>query len=180
MLAGGLGGNGLLGQLTQLGIGLGTESVLLKMSRTAESQADYNGALIMAEAGYNPIEMAQLFEKLEAQAGQAQSAQFLSDHPNPGNRISAVQQEIQLMPRRSYTTDTRQFAHIKDVVKHLPAPAQLRGQYDDGHTAPAAPNARPSKQTKQYQGRAFMFDYPDNWQTFGDPQSTMVTSTTKS
>src|SRR5438094_3396834 len=42
MLAGGLGGNGLLGQLTQLGIGLGTESVLLKMSRTAESQADYN------------------------------------------------------------------------------------------------------------------------------------------
>src|SRR5438552_18956049 len=59
--------------------------VLLKMPRTAESQADFNGALIMAEAGYNPIQMAQLFEKLEAQQGQARSAQFLSDHPNPGN-----------------------------------------------------------------------------------------------
>ena len=175
MLAGGLAGNGLLGQLTQLGIGLGTGSVLLKMSRTAESQADYNGAQIMAEAGYNPIEMAQLFEKLEAQQGQARSAQFLSDHPNPGNRIQAVQEEIQQMPRRSYTADTRQFARIKDVVTHLPAPAQLHGQYNDGHTAPAAPDARPSRQSKQYQGRAFTFDYPDNWQTFGDPQSAMVT-----
>jgi predicted Zn-dependent protease len=136
MLAGGLGGNGLLGQLTQLGIGLGTGSVLLKMSRTAESQADYNGAQIMAEAGYNPIEMAQLFEKLEAQESQARSAQFLSDHPNPGNRIKAVQDEIQEMPRRSYGTDTWQFARIKDVVTHLPQPAQLRGQYIDGHSAP--------------------------------------------
>ena len=66
MLAGGLAGDGLLGQLSQLGIGLGTGSVLLKMSRTAETQADYNGAQIMAEAGYNPIEMARLFEKLQA------------------------------------------------------------------------------------------------------------------
>src|SRR5438552_10418995 len=116
MLLGGAGCDGLLGQLTQLGLGLGTGSVLLKMSRTAESQADYNGAQVMAEAGYNPIEMAQLFEKLEAQAGQARSVQFLSDHPNPGNRIKAVQDEILQMPRRSYTTDTRRFARIKDVV----------------------------------------------------------------
>jgi len=175
MLAGGLAGDGLLGQLTQIGIGVGAGSVLLKMSRTAETQADYNGALIMAEAGYNPIQMAQLFEKLEAQGGQERTAQFLSDHPNPGNRIKAVQEEILQMPRRSYTTDTRQFARIKDVVAHLPPPAQLRGQYDDGHTAPPAPNARPSNRSKQFQGRAFTFEYPDNWQTFGDPQSAMVT-----
>src|SRR5437868_3783782 len=119
MLAGGLAGDGLLGQLAQLGLGLGTGSVLLKMSRTAETQADYNGALVMAEAGYNPIQMAQLFEKLEAQEGQARSAQFLSDHPNPGNRVKAVQAEIQQMPRRTYTTDTRQFGRIKDLVTHL-------------------------------------------------------------
>jgi beta-barrel assembly-enhancing protease len=175
MLAGGLAGDGLLGQLTQLGIGLGANSVLLKMSRTAETQADYNGAQIMAEAGYNPLAMAQLFEKLEAQDGQARTAQFLSDHPNPGNRIKAVQDEIQLMPRRSYTTDTRQFARIKDVVTHLPAPAQLRGQYDDGHAAPVAPGTRPSTKVKQYQGRSFALAYPDNWQAFGDPQSAMVT-----
>ena len=174
MLLGGGGGSGVLGQLAQLGIGLGTNSLLLKMSRTAESEADYNGAHTMAEAGYNPIQMAQLFEKLEAQGGQS-TAQFLSDHPNPGNRIKAVQDEIQLMPRRTYTTDTRQFARIKDVVSHLAAPGQLRGQYNDGHTAPAAPAARPSTHLRQYQGRAFTFGYPSNWQMFGDPQSAMAT-----
>jgi beta-barrel assembly-enhancing protease len=175
MLAGGLGGSGILGQLAQVGIGLGANSVLLKMSRTAETQADYNGAQIMAEAGYNPIEMAQLFEKLQAQGGQT-TAQFLSDHPNPGNRVKAVQDEIQQMPRRSYTADTRQFARIKDVVAHLPAPGQLRGKYEDGHTAPAAPASRPSGRLTQYQGRGFAFAYPDNWQTFGDAKSAaMVT-----
>src|SRR5271165_736838 len=44
MLAGQMAGSGgMMGQLTQLGIGLGTNSVLLKFSRTAESQADLMG-----------------------------------------------------------------------------------------------------------------------------------------
>ena len=111
----------------------------MKMSRSAETQADYNGAQIMAEAGYNPIEMARLFQKLEAQDGQGPSIQFLSDHPNPGNRVKAVQDEISQMPRKAYTTDTRQFTRIKDVVAHLPAPGQLRGTADDGRTTQAAP-----------------------------------------
>jgi len=175
MLAGGLVGDGMLGQLTQMGIGLGTGSVLMKMSRTAETQADYNGAQIMAEAGYNPIEMARLFQKLEAQDGQSRSIQFLSDHPNPGNRVKAVEEEIKQMPRKAYTTDTRQFARIQDVVARLPPPGKLRGHSNDGQTPAAAPGARPSKQLKVYQGRSFSFGYPDNWQTFGDSQSAMLT-----
>jgi Putative Zn-dependent protease, contains TPR repeats len=58
------GGGSMLGQLAQLGIGLGANSVLLKFSRTAERQADLLGAQIMSRAGYNPIEMARFFEKL--------------------------------------------------------------------------------------------------------------------
>ena len=73
----------MLGQLAQLGIGLGANSVLLKYSRNAESDADILGARMMAKAGYNPIEMARFFEKLEAQGGRG-GPQFLSDHPNPG------------------------------------------------------------------------------------------------
>ena len=70
MLAGAVVGNGsMLGQLAQLGIGLGANSVLLKYSRDAESDADILGARMMAKAGYNPIEMARFFEKLEAQGG---------------------------------------------------------------------------------------------------------------
>ena len=59
----------MLGQLAQLGIGLGANSVLLKFSRDAESEADILGSRMMAKAGYNPIEMARFFEKLEAQGG---------------------------------------------------------------------------------------------------------------
>src|SRR5271157_5277967 len=40
----------LMGQLAQLGIGLGADSVLLKFNRIHESQADLMGTHIMAEA----------------------------------------------------------------------------------------------------------------------------------
>ena len=69
-------GGSLVGQLTQLGIGLGASSVLLKFSRSAESQADLMGSHLMAEAGYNPMEMARFFEKLNAQGGRADASSF--------------------------------------------------------------------------------------------------------
>ena len=95
LLAGALAGSGggMLGQLAQLGIGLGANSLLLKYSRSAERDADLLGARIMSRAGYNPIEMARFFEKLEAEGGQ-RIPQFLSSHPNPGNRVKAVEEEI--------------------------------------------------------------------------------------
>src|SRR5246127_3578084 len=65
-LAAGTTGSGMLGRLAQVGIGLGANSVLLKFSRSAESQADLTGSHIMAEAGYNPMEMARFFEKFSA------------------------------------------------------------------------------------------------------------------
>jgi beta-barrel assembly-enhancing protease len=123
MLAGAVAGHSLIGQLAQLGIGVGANSALLKFSRTDEAQADYNGAEIAAEAGYNPLEMANFFEKLEKQSGpRSRVAEWLSDHPNPGNRVAAVEDEIRQMPQRSLTADTGQFARIKDLVAHLPTP----------------------------------------------------------
>jgi predicted Zn-dependent protease len=118
-----LGSGSLLGQLAQVGIGLGFNSVVLKMSRSHESEADYNGAQVMAEAGYDPMAMAQFFEKLEAKGGkEGRLTEFLSDHPNPGNRIKAVQEEIQQMPQRSYSADSGQFSAIKQVVSTIRVP----------------------------------------------------------
>jgi beta-barrel assembly-enhancing protease len=118
-----VGTGSLLGQLAQVGIGLGFNSVILKMSRGHESEADYNGALTMAEAGYNPLAMAQFFQKLEAKGGaESRLTQFLSDHPNPGNRVKAVQDEIRQMPQRSYTADRGQFPAIKQLVSTIAVP----------------------------------------------------------
>jgi len=118
LLAGAIAGNGLFGQLAQAGIGLGANSVLLKFSRSAESQADYLGTQMMSEAGYNPIEMARFFEKLEAQ-GSGRALQFLSDHPNPGNRVRAVEEEIRYLPRKSYGANTGEFLRERSLVAQL-------------------------------------------------------------
>lgn len=107
----------LLGRLAQLGIGLGANSVLLKFSRTAEDQADRLGARMMARARYNPIEMARFFEKLESQAGPR--LQFFSDHPNPGNRMRAIQEEIRWMPPQEFNAETGQFRQIQARLAQL-------------------------------------------------------------
>jgi hypothetical protein len=177
LLAGALAGHSLLGQLTQIGIGFGANSVLLKFSRTDESQADYNGAEIMADAGYNPLELGRFFEKLEAQGGRGGTLeQFLSDHPNPGNRVAAIQDEIRQMPRRSYVLDEiGQFAHIKEIVHHLPAPAKVRENIAGAGPAPTAPTEPPSSRLRSYRGQSFSLQYPDNWQVSGDRQANAVT-----
>src|SRR5262245_6868438 len=55
LLAGGLGaivgGDSLAGKLAQAGLGLGANSVILKFSRDAETEADALGSHLMAESG---------------------------------------------------------------------------------------------------------------------------------
>ncbi len=116
-------GGGLLGGLTQAGIGIGANGVLLKFSRSAEAQADYNGALIMSDAGYNPIEMARFFEKLEAQSGsQGRVAELLSSHPNPGNRTRTIENLARQLPSRQYPPgDVRGFQQAQAIVFRLPS-----------------------------------------------------------
>jgi predicted Zn-dependent protease len=124
------GKNSLMGQLAQLGIGIGAGSVLLKFSRNAESQADLMGSHLMAEGGYDPMEMAHFFNKLNSLSGSpgkgfaGNVAQFMSDHPNPGNREKAIEQEAQLLPQQTYGYQTGDFKRMKEVVAkiHEPAP----------------------------------------------------------
>lgn len=123
-------GGSLVGQLTKLGIGLGANSVLLKFSRSAESQADLMGSHLMAESGYNPMEMARFFEKLNQQGGQ-RTIQFLSDHPNPENREKAIEEEVHRLPNQPYTYQTGDFQRMKALIARVrepkpPAPAKAQ------------------------------------------------------
>jgi len=175
----------MLGQLSQLGIGLGANSVLLKFSRTAETQADLLGAQIAAQAGYNPIEMARFFQKLEAEGG-ARGPQFLSDHPNPGNRMKAIEEEIRQMPQRNYNADTGQLARMKAIVAKLPPPKKTPAQsgvspqsgssaQSGSSTRLSIPESRPSGRMQQYQGKDFRLSYPDGWKPFANQDSSGVT-----
>jgi predicted Zn-dependent protease len=120
-VAGAAVGQSTIGQIVQLGLGVGLNGLFLNYSREAETQADALGARIMAQAGYNPLEMASFFEKLEASRGPG-VPQFLSSHPNPGNRVKAVQAEIRTFPPRPYGFTTGQFQQAQQMVAQLPPP----------------------------------------------------------
>jgi beta-barrel assembly-enhancing protease len=117
-----MGQGSMLGQLAAAGIGLGTGSVLLKFSRNAESQADLMGSHLMAEAGYNPLELAHFFEKLNTPGGQG-APEFLSDHPNPDHREKAIEAEAARLPAQSYTYQSGDFRRIKQIAAQIKEPA---------------------------------------------------------
>jgi predicted Zn-dependent protease len=96
---------------------LGASGLILKYSRDAESEADALGAHIMASAGYDPLEMARFFNKLNSAGGRSPGwTQFLSDHPNPGNREHAIQAEAQTISGR-YGYETGDFRRAKAEVR---------------------------------------------------------------
>jgi beta-barrel assembly-enhancing protease len=75
-------------------IGLGT--YFLKYSREYEREADLLGAQIMARAGYDPREMANMFQTIARRSGSG-GPEWLSDHPNPGNRYEAINREAAVL-----------------------------------------------------------------------------------
>ena len=121
VLASQMAGESMIGKLAQAGIGLGANSVLLKFSRSAESQADLMGSHLMAESGYDPMEMARFFEKLNAQGG-GRTMQFLSDHPNPDNREKAIEAEAHRLPQQNYGYQSGAFQRMKQEVSKIKEP----------------------------------------------------------
>ena len=113
ILPGGVGGN-----LARLGVQLGTGFISLKYSRKDEAQADAGGAIITYKAGYNPKAMADFFKKLEQQGGRG-GPQFLSDHPNPGNREAAIGKQIADWPPKNFVNDSPQFSSGKQAASSV-------------------------------------------------------------
>jgi len=121
-ILGALGGllGGTAGDLAQMGIQFGTGTLLMKYSRQDEAQADAVGAIIMYKNGYDPRAMAQFFQKLEKMVGNG-GPQFLSDHPNPGNRVEAVDKEIADWPPKQYLPTSSGFLQAKQQAKGIKA-----------------------------------------------------------
>src|SRR5512139_482699 len=87
----------VISQGSQFGLG----TWLLKYSREYEKQADLLGAQIMARAGYDPRDLGRMFETIQKQGGSG-APQWLSSHPDPGNRSTYIAREasqLQIAPR---------------------------------------------------------------------------------
>ena len=81
-------------QIALLAFGVGsTLGVELPYSRTHESEADELGLYFMAMAGYDPRTAPAFWERMQAQ-GSARMPEFLSTHPEPVNRIKAINRHM--------------------------------------------------------------------------------------
>jgi predicted Zn-dependent protease len=98
----------LLGAGAQVGI-------LLPYSRSQESEADHIGLLLMARAGYNPIEAVEFWQRMEKLGGRG-GPEFLSTHPSHGRRIAQLREW--LPEARQIYANTR--PHQPDPSPRLP------------------------------------------------------------
>jgi predicted Zn-dependent protease len=65
--------------------------------RQHESEADYIGILLAADAGYDPRESVALWERMARMSGGGAPVEFMSTHPSNETRIDQLKQ---WMPRR--------------------------------------------------------------------------------
>jgi hypothetical protein len=178
ILGGLLGSNSTGAALAQLGAGFTVNSILLKYSRDAESQADLMGTQILYDAGYDPRAMGQFFGKIQGGNGIA----FFSDHPNPDRRIETVNEEVAKLggTQRISRSDPKGFDQIKRYVQSLPAPRPNQLQSQQQQAAPGQP-AQTSERFSTFENSMLRINYPDSWQAFGQgdavtmaPQGGMV------
>jgi hypothetical protein len=170
IIGGALGSNSVGGILSQLGISFAASSLLLHYSRDAETQADLMGTQILYDSGYDPRAMVEFFEKIQAES-KGRAIQFFSDHPNPENRISNVQKEIEKLgglppnPKR----DSPEFGSVKAAIASMPAPRKGAANAPSGRPTNNR-NRRPdppSGRMTSYSGQDIQLRYPNNWRQYG-------------
>jgi len=176
-----LGGAVLAGQSgAQLGA-MGAQAWMTKYSREYESQADTLGAQIMADAGYDPRDLANVFQTI-AQQGGSRGPEWLSSHPDPGNRFQKINREAQLLRVSPNPIKlTREFERVKSRLAGMsPARSMQQIQRDYERTGGRTTNGndpmsggrysrrveRPSMQMRTYSNSGLSLRVPDNWREF--------------
>ena len=173
-------GGAILGGETGAQLGaLGAQAWMTTYSRDFEQKADILGAQIMANAGYDPRDLANMFRTIAQQSGGSRGPEWLSSHPDPGRRYETINREAQLL-RVSPTNaiqDTRAFQNVQSRLNRLPqAPtlAEIEQGARNGQTRTQSPTnngryearvAYPSSRMQTYSsGNWIRLNYPSNWQ----------------
>ncbi len=174
--AGGAVVGGPLGTVAQMGA-QGVGVYLLKFSREYETEADLLGARIMADAGYDARDLANMFRAIEAQGGGGGG--FLSDHPSAKDRYAKINQEAEhLKINTSASPNSRDFMAAKQRLTGAPGGQMPAGDQAysnptsrDGNTGnqPAHANIAsgrieaPSTRYQSFDKGTFNVSVPQNW-----------------
>ena len=113
------GGGGDVGSALAAAGGAYANAMFLKFNREAETQADLEGARLMAAAGYDPRDMARFFEKLGGGPEEGAS-ETSSDHPEPRSRVAAINGLApSLRIERPAARDAGEFRRVKSRLSAL-------------------------------------------------------------
>jgi hypothetical protein len=195
-IAGAVIGGGV-GQVVAAGSQIGFGAGALKYSRAYEKQADILGAQIMARAGYDPRDLATMFQKIQAQGGGG-GPEWLSSHPNPGNRYQYIMQEASMLRVEpgAGRSDTTQFRAVKERLSGYPRARTMQEIANSGQRYPNQggqnptgggnyPNdngdvyargervAYPSTRYQTQRTSLFSVAVPSNWRQIGGDQASV-------
>ena len=191
-LAGAIGGavvGGAAGSAIAEGSQFGLGTVMLRYSRDFEKQADLMGSQLMARAGYDPRSLAHMFETISAESQGGRDPQWLSDHPDPGNRTQYITKEAQSLtigpaPDTSgFTTIKPKFAALPpakstgELAKRDTARDSLSGGSGDGPPTVGTPGQGVQPASAQYRaisGGVFQANIPTNWRTLSSSTAIKV------
>jgi Zn-dependent protease with chaperone function len=174
-IAGAIVGGGV-GQVISQGSQFGLGTWMLKYSREYEKQADILGVQMMARAGYDPRDLARVFENIEKQGGGG-APQWMSDHPNPGNRSAYIAREAEMVRVTNTRNDSAELQRAKQALASLPRAKSMAdversaSRGEGGGEAPASvgrvgdPVPAPSSSYRTVRGgNLFQASVPSNWQ----------------
>ncbi|HVG30232.1 MAG TPA: M48 family metalloprotease [Pyrinomonadaceae bacterium] len=176
----------VIGAGSQIGFGAGA----LKYSRKYETQADVLGAEIMARAGYDPRDLANMFRTIERQGGGSGGPEWMSSHPNPGNRYACIEQMARVFrvtPGEGYQ-NSRDFQNVQARLRgggRAPSMEEIaRGgrQNPNGNNYPQQNDtyargsrvAYPSASYQQAGNNLFRASIPSNWRQLGGDQTSVT------
>ncbi len=170
---------GPVGGVVSAGSQIGFGAYFLKYSRAYERQADTLGAQIMARAGYDPRDLANVFRTLEQASGGRSGPEWLSSHPNPGNRYEAINREADMLRVQNPVHNTPEFTRIQARLRDFPRsrsmeeiarsgnrnPQQRPRPTSTGNSRPGEPPSRSLRNYRSANGH-FSMDYPTNWNSY--------------
>ena len=188
-------GGAILGGQTGAAIGQTVAGAYFtKYSREYETQADILGAQIMARAGYDPRDLANMFRTIAQQGGGSGGPEWLSSHPNPGNREQRILQEAAMLRVEGGRGDTAEFRQVQSRLRGYPRARSMEeiaragqrnpnqgGQYPDqnypndqgGVYARGERVAYPSTRYQTQRTSLFSVAVPSNWRSLGGDQSSV-------
>jgi beta-barrel assembly-enhancing protease len=156
---------------------------LMKFSREYETEADILGAQIMAQAGYDPRDLANMFRTIQQQGGGGGG--FLSDHPSPSDRYERINREAQALRVNGANRDSREFARIQERLRGHGAAPSMEEIARSGQRYPAGentsypnnvPTGRVETPSTRYQNVSIFnggvrVNVPSNWRQFNEGSS---------